>query len=72
MLGLVEMFGGVLVERRIAAADMAADQAQAKMNPGTADFEALFATLRLGLHVLNLVQMRALGHSLILSPVLVY
>ena len=33
--GAMEMLGGVLTGRLVAAADVAALQAQAKMNPGT-------------------------------------
>jgi hypothetical protein len=38
----------MLVFRGVAAADVAANQAQAQMHPGVAGFEALFAALAAG------------------------
>jgi hypothetical protein len=55
----VKMFGGVLVLRRIATADVPAFQAHPQMNPGVAHFQALFATLRAGLYVSDLIQVGA-------------
>ncbi|CAA9259620.1 MAG: hypothetical protein AVDCRST_MAG93-2129 [uncultured Chloroflexia bacterium] len=45
MLGCTEVFGGVLVLRRVAAAHMAAAQAHAQVNPGVAQLEALLAAV---------------------------
>ncbi len=45
VLGGVEMFGGVLVFRGIAAAHFSAFQAEPQVHPGVADFEAFFAAL---------------------------
>ena len=53
MLGAMEMFGGVLVFRGVAAADVAAFHAQAKMHPGVAHFQALFAALGVRRYFVN-------------------
>jgi hypothetical protein len=68
MLGLVKMLGGVLIGRRVAAAYVAAVQAEAQVNPATADFEAFLTAVRLGLYVFNRVEMRTFLHFLLLSP----
>jgi hypothetical protein len=47
MLG-VKMFCGVLVFRTIAAADVAAGEAQAQVDPVVAHFQALFAAVGAG------------------------
>ena len=52
----MEMLGGVLVLGGIAAADMAAGQAQAQMDPGIASFKALFAAILGSLPDLDLVE----------------
>jgi hypothetical protein len=62
MLGPVKMLGGMLVLRRIATADMPTDQAEAKMNPSISHFQALFATLRVWLDVLDLIQVFTFTH----------
>ena len=46
MTSVMEMFGGVLVLRRVAAADVAAHEALPKVYPGVAYLEALLAALR--------------------------
>ena len=59
----VEVFRGVLVLRRVAASDLAARQAKAKMNPRIACFNAFFANMFGGLFHLDLVEMAAFtGH----------
>jgi hypothetical protein len=63
----MEVFGGVLIPGRIAAAYVAAVHAEAKMYPGIAAFQALFAAARMRLHVVNLVQMRAFSHCLMIT-----
>jgi hypothetical protein len=45
MLGTLKVFGGVLVLRRVAAAHMTAAQAQAQVNPGVTQLEALLAAV---------------------------
>ena len=46
MLRLVEVLGGVLVLRRIAAADMTAFEAQPQVHPGVTHGQAFLATVR--------------------------
>jgi len=45
MLGGVEVFGGVLVLRGIAAADVATGETEAEMDPRIANLETFFAAL---------------------------
>jgi hypothetical protein len=66
----MEVFGSVLIPGRIAAAYVAAVHAKAKMYPGIAAFQALFAAARMRLHVVNLIQVRALSHCLIITTAL--
>jgi len=49
------MLCGVFVFRRVAAADVAAAQAQAEMHPVVAHLEAFFAALGFGLDATNLI-----------------
>ena len=49
MVNFVEMLGGVLVLRRIAAADVAALQAKSQLDPPVAHFHALRAIVSVGL-----------------------
>ncbi len=53
------VFCRVLVRRIVAAADMAATQAQAQVQPAASDAQTVFTALRAGRHVTNLIQMRA-------------
>ncbi len=46
MIGCLKMLGGMLVLRIVTAAHMAADQAQAQVDPGIADRQAFLAPLR--------------------------
>jgi hypothetical protein len=65
MVDRMKMLGGVLVLRRIAAADFAARQAQAQVHPFVADLQALFAAFGVRLDRLDLIEMRAFdSHSL--------
>src|SRR5882762_2711872 len=48
MPGLLEMLGGVLVLRVVAASDMTARPAQAKMQPGVSRREAFLAAVCVG------------------------
>ena len=63
MLGSAKMFCGVFVFRRIAAADVAATQAQAEMHPTVAHLKALFAAFCLcldgRLDAIDLIEMGA-------------
>jgi len=68
MLGVLKMFGGVLVLRRIAAAHVSALQAQTKMDPEVAGFQTLFTTFRRArFDFMNMVEMRTGIHSSILQ-----
>lgn len=68
MFGLVEVFRGVFVFGGITAADMAAFQAETKVNPGIAGFQAFLATLRgVGLDVMNVIEMGTGLHFSILQ-----
>jgi hypothetical protein len=62
MLRGVKMFGGVLVLRRIAAADVAAGETHAQMDPRVSDLEAVFTAARTRLDVTNFLQVFALAH----------
>src|SRR5579872_7073866 len=53
MLGLVEVFGGMLVLRRIAAAHVPAAETFPQMDPGVAHLEAFFAALAAGFNFSN-------------------
>ncbi|MGB6822527.1 MAG: hypothetical protein WBE21_10640 [Candidatus Acidiferrales bacterium] len=55
----VEMFCGMAIFRRIAAANVAADQAQAKMHPRVAHQETFFAAFAAGRDFLNFFSVRA-------------
>ncbi|MCU1304189.1 MAG: hypothetical protein JWQ87_4473 [Candidatus Sulfotelmatobacter sp.] len=55
----VKVFGGVLVLRRVAATDVAADHAQAEVDPAVAHFYALFADAGSGGLDLNVIEMLA-------------
>jgi len=59
MLRLMEMLGGMLVFRRIAAAHVAAGAAKAQMDPRVAHFEAFLAALGSRLDVAHLIEMCA-------------
>jgi hypothetical protein len=61
MIGLLEMFGGVLVLGGIATADMAAFEAEAQVHPCIANAQAILAPIGGGLYVSDLVEMAANG-----------
>jgi hypothetical protein len=58
----MEMLGGVLILRRVAAADVAAFQTQAQVNPGVAHFQAFLAAVRVRFHRTDLIEVRASWH----------
>ena len=64
MVALLSVCGGVLVRRVVAAADLAALEADPQMEPGVAHLQALLAALDgLGqVRDLDLVEMAAGGH----------
>jgi len=63
VLGRVKVFGGVFVLRRIAATDVAAGKAQAQVDPGVAHLQTFFASLGMGLYVVDLVEVRTARHD---------
>jgi len=62
-----EMFGGVFVFGGIAAADMAAGHAKAKVDPAIAYFEAFFAAAGVRGYFVDLVGVSAFRHDRLLS-----
>src|SRR3954464_15741401 len=64
VLGGVEMFGGVAVGRAVAASHVTADKTQAKVDPLSADLQAVFAALGRGRYLLDLFDMFA-GHGIL-------
>jgi hypothetical protein len=59
VLGFVEVFGGVLVLRRIATTHMFADQAHPQVDPGVAHFHAFFTDASRRVPKLDFVKMAA-------------
>jgi hypothetical protein len=57
VLGRMEMLGGVLVARRVAATNMAAAETFTEMNPAITSLETVFTTLGTRRHFTNLIQM---------------
>jgi hypothetical protein len=45
MIGRVEMLGGMLILRIVAAADMSTDETDTQMHPGVPHFQALLAAI---------------------------
>src|SRR5213078_1439323 len=66
VIGLPRMPAGVLVRRRVAAADITARLAHPQVHPAAAGLQALLADgdVALRLEVLHLVEMRPSGHVL--------
>jgi hypothetical protein len=63
VLGLMEVFGGVFVLGGITAADVAALEAQAQVDPSVAHFQALLAAAGVRFDGANLRKMHALRHG---------
>jgi len=59
MFNRLIMFGRVFVLRAVAAANMAASEAEAQMQPCIPDLQTIFATFTAGFHILYLIKMRA-------------
>jgi hypothetical protein len=59
VLRFVEMLGGMLVFRRIATSNIAANETHAQMNPRVAHFDAFLANVCLGCSELDLVEVGA-------------
>lgn len=62
MLGFLKVAGRMFVFAGVAAPHMPARQTDPKMHPGIAHFQALLATLRAGLHGLNLIDVITFAH----------
>ena len=60
MVGRVEMLGGVLILRRVAAADMPAFETEAQVNPRIPDSQTILTAIRAGCHLSYLVEMGTL------------
>ena len=58
--GCMEMLGGVLILRIVAAADMPAFKADAQVYPGVADFQAILAPISARCDLTYLVKMTTL------------
>jgi hypothetical protein len=68
MGGGVKVFSGVLVLRGIAATDVAADEAQAQVNPAIVQLQTLLATTRMGFDRLDFIEVSTSFHGI--SPFL--
>jgi hypothetical protein len=68
MAGVMEVFGGVFVLRRIAASHIPANHAHPQVNPGVAKFDALFTDVNVGRPELDLIQMLAFLSHIYLPP----
>jgi hypothetical protein len=63
VVGCVEMFCGVFIFGGIAAGNVAADHAEAEMNPGVAQFDAFGADVSVSFNAFfDLIQVRACWH----------
>jgi hypothetical protein len=70
VLRRMEVFGGMLILRGIAATDVAAPQAHAQMDPRVVHLQAFFAAVRARLHCADLIEVRApIRHLALLFPV---
>jgi hypothetical protein len=58
----MEVFGRVLIGRRVTAADVTAGQAEPEVNPAASCIEAVLTTFSGRLDIVNLIQMRASFH----------
>ena len=64
MFAAVEVLGGVLVFRAVAAAYVAATEAQSQVNPRISRFQAFLTALSAGLNLVNLFYMGAGGRHM--------
>jgi hypothetical protein len=63
MVRRMEMLGGMPVRRIVATADVATGAADAQMHPRTSHLQALLATARARMHLLDGIEMRTFaGH----------
>ncbi len=63
MAGCAKMLGGMSPGRRVTAADVPADEAQAQIYPPATGFQAFFAAGCIGLYILNLIDVTAFCHT---------
>jgi hypothetical protein len=63
VLGAVEVFGGVFVLGGIAAANVSAFEAETKVDPGVTHFQALFATVGVGIDLVDVREVCAGRHD---------
>jgi hypothetical protein len=68
MMNVVEMFGGVLVLRRVATSNVSARQAHPEMHPRVTDLHTVFTDMLGGLGYFDLIEVSA-GLSHIVCPV---
>jgi hypothetical protein len=54
----LKMLGGVFILRAVAAAYVAATQAEAQLNPGIAQLKACLTAFGAGIHIFDLIHMR--------------
>jgi hypothetical protein len=59
VLGLVKVFGGVLILGRVTAADVTADETFPQVDPGIAHLKALLAAFSTRLYLANFFNVRA-------------
>jgi hypothetical protein len=63
----MKMFGGVLVWGRVAAAHVATRHADAQVNPGAADAQAVFTSIGAGRDFFNLIEVcTGVSHMILL------
>ena len=67
VLGAVEVFGGVFVLGGIAAANVSAFEAETKVDPGVTHFQALFATVGVGIDLVDVREVCAGRHAVLLQ-----
>jgi hypothetical protein len=63
VFGFMEMLGGVLVLGGVAAADVAAFEAEAQVDPSVTHFQAFLATVRMRFYGANQTEMRTSNHN---------
>jgi hypothetical protein len=63
MFGRMKMLRSVFVFRGIATSHMPTRETQAKMNPAIAHLEALFASVGMRLHLVEILHVRALHET---------
>ena len=68
MSGRVEMLGGMLILRIVAAADMTTDEADTQVHPGVTHFQALLAAIGARRDLAYLVKMTTLCCHISLFP----